>query len=156
MSKKKITMPFNWHFTLAGIVAVQFQLDLSRLNSDDGDISEFPVFMIDLKTGELLMVDDIISSGEAYQYDGATNWLVEGLGWWIGYSDSDCEYKINIPDESMKAGLLNLFENRGLGGFNALVSEVCELGRKEDLSSLSRVTGLYAKLINNDDAPGLG
>lgn len=151
-----IELNFKWIFDLPSVAVLQFQTDLERLSDDSGDLSEFPSFFIDLKTGELLMIGDEIAGGNAYQYENSTNWLIEGKGWWIGYSESEMDYLVNLPDMSVKDKLLDIFEPEKQNNFNDIVSKVCDMARGNKLKALNNVTGLYPKLINNDDAPSLG
>ena len=50
---KKIELPFKWNYDLPSIVLFQFQIDLAQLNDESNDMSEFPYFFLDLKTGEI-------------------------------------------------------------------------------------------------------
>jgi len=152
---KPIDLPVSWAYDLPSVVFIQFQIDLAKLNDESNDMSEFPCFCIDLKTGELLGISAEIATGDAYEYESSANWLVEGDGWWIGYNESMDEPYDNISNAAIKDEVIQLFDFKGQSFFSQVVALVCDVARTEDLRDLP-LDGLYAKYINNDEAPSLG
>ena len=152
---KKIELPFKWNYDLPSIVLFQFQIDLAQLNDESNDMSEFPYFFLDLKSGEIVGVSDEIATGAAYQYSSSANWLIEGNNWWIGYSESMDETYIQIPDSGIQEEIFSLFDSNGRENFNLIVATVCDFARKEDLHDF-KVDGKYQKYIHNEESPSLG
>jgi|LauGreSuBDMM15SN_2_FD.fasta_scaffold33708_2 hypothetical protein len=152
---KKIELLFKWNYNLPSIVLVQFQIDLAKLNDESYDMSEFPCFYLDLKTGEILGVSDEIATGDAYQYSSSPYWLIEGNNWWIGYNESEDETYLQISDSGIQDEIFSLFDSNGRENFNAIVAAVCDFARNEDLHDC-KVDGIYQKYIHNDGSPSLG
>ena len=152
---KKIELPFKWNYDLPSIVLFQFQIDLAQLNDESNDMSEFPYFFIDLKSGEIVGVSDEIATGAAYQYSSSANWLIEGDNWWIGYNESEDETYLQISDLGIQDEIFSLFDSNGRENFNSIVAAVCDFARNEDLHDC-KVDGKYQKHIHNDGSPSLG
>ena len=153
MTKNKIKLPFNWDYNLPSVAVFQFKIDLEKLADESNDMSEFPSFFIDLSTGEILGVSDEIATGDAYMYDNV-NWLIEGNGWWIGYSESLDEKYAQLPNKDLEIQLLDLFETNKQGQFEHIVNLVCDFARENDLKKL-KSEGIYGDKINNEDSPSL-
>jgi len=147
-----VTVPFVWNFDLSPIAIFQFSIDLARLNDESNDMSEFPVFIINLKSGELLGVSQEIATGDAYLYENSASWIVEGQGWWIGYNESEGQDYQQFSDSTIFESVKNLLEVNN--GFKDIVNSVCDLARNKDLHDL-KMDGLYQKYISNEDSPSL-
>ena len=151
---KKIEIPFTWTYDLPSIVFMQFQVDLARLNDESNSMSEYPCFCIDLKTGVILGVSAEIATGDAYEYESSANWNVEGQGWMIGYNESEDVNYDDIPNESIKDEVIQLFDFNGQGFFSQIVCVVCDYARVEDLRECT-LDGLYDEHIHNEDTSSL-
>jgi hypothetical protein len=141
----KIELPFIWSSDLESIALFSFPVDLEKLSSLEIECSEYPGFFIDLKDGKILGVSEEISSGFAYRYKNDENFLIEGRGWWFGYNSSEDEDYLQSSDPE----LTNLLS---IHNFNTIVDSVCDYSRRNNLNNL-KCTGLYAKYIDNEDAP---
>ena len=149
---KKISIPFVWDFELPSVAIFQFPIDLARLNDESNDMSEFPAFIVDLKTGDVLGVSQEIATGDAYLYENSSSWIVEGKNWWIGYNESEDQDYYQFSDDQTGLSLKALLEDQK--GFQSIVSAVCDLARSEDLHDL-KMDGLYQQHIDNEESPSL-
>lgn len=158
---KKIQLPFKWTFDLPPVAFFQFMLDYEKAgDAEDQTYDEYPSFIIDLSSGELLWVHKCISNGDAYEYETLSNWMIEGKGWWIkvgGYDENDSE---RFPDEKTAAEVKELFSPEGSykAVFSKVVEMVCDAGRqnKTEFEKLSDYyknpfKKVYAKHINNEE-----
>lgn len=147
---KKIELPFQFDAGDHSVACFQFPVDMQALSDESFEVSEFPCFFLDLRTGEVLGVSQEISCGKALRYENSESWLVEGNGWWIGFSESEGADFIEAPNEEIKVFL----ESQITSTFKAVVENVLELSRDTDLTKLA-IDGLYQKYINNEDSPSL-
>jgi hypothetical protein len=147
---KKIELPFRFVEGSQSVACFQFPVDMQALSDESFEVSEFPCFFLDLRTGEVLGVSQEISCGKAIRYENSESWLVEGNGWWIGFSESEGADFIEASNEDLKLFL----ESELTASFKSIVEDVLELSRKNDLSELG-IDGLYQKYIDNEDSPSL-
>lgn len=147
-----ISIPFEWDFNISPIAIFQFPVDLSRLKDESNSMSEFPCFMINLNSGELIGVSEEIATGDAYIYEISSSWIVEGKDWWLGYNESTDESYSQFQGQEVGNSINELLNSKS--GFVEIVNLVCDLARNKDLREF-KMDGLYQKYIDNEDSPSL-